>query len=329
LKFRFIQKTSLKKSHTQIGENQKIFESMRGPMNSGSTFLENKMNIFFKLTFKAQSSPSFALISVLALVSLAALTATAFLASARLERQATMPLTQTTTLDMALNAGAATAAKLLDYAPDQQFNHVTTYWRGTNENDWTNELGYLLDGAVPSDRTVGTNEVKYRSCFSSQQFTNLGSEINLTLEKTVTFPGRFNISMGSYMETQTNFATGQSTNIPLLGNQTSPPVGWVYIRQDVRVKPGQTNTTNVPVARFAFYVQDQSSMIDAERMGGETNRSTGTNPVEISLTNLTGTALISPAKVDTFTASSNRPKYLTPGMLTLSLAGGLNTNDLR
>jgi hypothetical protein len=287
------------------------------------------MNIFFKLTFKAQSSPSFALISVLALVSLAALTATAFLASARLERQATMPLTQTTKLDMALNAGAATAAKLLDYAPDQQFNHVTTYWRGTNANDWTNELGYLLDGAVPKATTDGTYEVKYRSCFSSQQFTNLGSEINLTLEKKVTFPGRFNISMGSYMETQTNFANGQSTNIPLLGNQTSPPVGWVYIRQDVRVKPGQTNTTNVPVARFAFYVQDQSSMIDAERMGGETNRSTGTNPVEISLTNLTGTALIAPAKVDTFTASSNRPKYLTPGMLTLSLAGGLNTNDLR
>jgi hypothetical protein len=287
------------------------------------------MNIFFKLAFKTQSSPSFALISVLALVSLAALTATAFLASARLERQATMPLTQTTTLDMALNAGAATAAKLLDYAPDQQFNHVTTYWRGTNANDWTNELGYLLDGAVPKATTDGTYEVKYRSCFSSQQFTNLGSEINLTLEKTITFPGRFNISMGDYMKDQTNFATGQSTNIPLLGNQTSPPVGWVYIRQDVRVKPGQTNTTNVPVARFAFYVQDQSSMIDAERMGGETNRSTGTNPAEISLTNLTGTALIAPAKVDTFTASSNRPKYLTPGMLSLSLAGGLNTNDLR
>ena len=298
-------------------------------MNSGSTFLENKMNNFFKLAFKAQSSPSFALISVLALVSLSALTATAFLASARLERQATMPLTQTTTLDMALNAGAATAAQLLDYAPDQQFNHVTTYWRGTNTTDWTNELGYLLDGAVPKATTDGTYEVKYRSCFSSQQFTNLGSEINLALEKTITSPGRFNISMGSYMETQTNFATGQSTNIRLLGNQTSPPVGWVYIRQDVRVKPGQTNTTNVPVARFAFYVQDQSSMIDAERMGGDTNRSTGTNPAEISLTNLTGTALIAPAKVDTFTAGTNRPKYLTPGMLVLTGGGGLNTNDLR
>jgi hypothetical protein len=119
-------------------------------------------------------------------------------------------------------------------------------------------------------------------------------------------------------------------------------VGWVYINQDVRVKPGQTNTTNVPVTRFAFYVQDLSSMIDAERMGGLTNdtpfrQSTnlpanyvqGTNPAEISLTNLTGTALTDATTASNFTTTNNRVKYFSPGMLVLSNAGKLNTNDLR
>jgi hypothetical protein len=286
---------------------------------------------------KLDSSPSFALISVLALVSLAALTATAFLASARLERQATMPLAQTTTLDMALDAGATAASKLLDFAPGEQFNFVTTYWRGTNEADWTNELGYLLVGAVPETAGVNLTEIKYYFCFSGSQLTNLGTTATATynIQDSADNQAAFSRQIGYNMRTNgTNFANGQSTNIPLLGDTTnnrftSPPVGWVYIKQDVRVKPGQTNTTNVPVARFAFYVQDLSSMLDAERMGGETNRSTGTNPSEISLTNLTGTALIASAKVDTFTASTNRPKYLTPGMLVLPNGGGLNTNDLR
>ena len=56
-------------------------------------------------------SPSFALISVLALVSLAALTATAFLASARLERQATTSIGNSTRLDMALESGKVAASK--------------------------------------------------------------------------------------------------------------------------------------------------------------------------------------------------------------------------
>jgi hypothetical protein len=310
---------------------------MHGLMNFGSTYPLTEMKRFLTSSSKLDRSPSFALISVLALVSLAAITATAFLASARLERQATMPLAQTTTLDMALDAGATAASKLLDFAPGEQFNFVTTYWRGTNEADWTNELGYLLVGAVPENAGVNLTEIKYFFCFSGSQLTNLGTIATNTynIQDSADNQATFSRQIGYNMRTNgTNFANGQSTNIPLLGDTpishfTSPPVGWVYIKQDVRVKPGSTNTTNVPVARFAFYVQDLSSMIDAERMGGEINRSTGTNPAEISLTNLTGTALTAPAKVDTFTASSNRPKYLTPGMLTLSLAGGLNPNDLR
>ena len=291
------------------------------------------------------SSPSFALISVLALVSLAALTATAFLASARLERQATMPLTQTTILEMALDAGAECAKEVID-APLNHFNHVTTYWRGANAADWTNELGYLLNGSARRttinrrDSTV----IVYAYCFSTATFTNLGTNASelIVMTNDISSQGSFLSEMSANMSSQTNFAAGQSTNIPLLGNQTSPPVGWVYIKQNVRVKPGQTNTTDVPVARFAFYVQDLSSMIDAERMGGFNNgipfrQSTalgadytqGTNPAEISLTNLTGTALTNFSSATNFTSTINRIKYLTPGMLVLSNGGGLNTYDLR
>ena len=294
-----------------------------------------------RLSTNSSTSSSFALISVLALVSLAALTATAFLASARLERQATMPLTQTTMLDMALDSGSVAALRLLETGAAEQFNYVVTYWRGSRASDWTNELGYLLIGSVQSnDLATNSRKVKYRFCFSSAALTNLATNlIEYIDEESAGNQEQFTRQIKKTLEatstrTGTNFAAGQFTNIPLLGDTpanrfTSPPVGWVYINQDVRVKPGQTNTTNVPVARFAYYVQDLSSMIDADRMGGETNRSTGTNPAEISLTNLTATALIAPAKVDTLTASTNRPKYLSPGMLVLSNGGGLNTNDLR
>jgi len=296
----------------------------------------------------SSSSPSFALISVLALVSLAALTATAFLASARLERQATMPLTQTTMLDMALDSGSVAALRLLEYGTAEQFNHVVTYWRGSGANDWTNELGYLLIGSLQiSDIISNPLKVKYYFCFSSAALTNLGTNlIEYTNHQSAGDQAQFTRRLKLVLEptnastrTGTNFAAGQFTNIPLLGDIpiptngpnrfTSPPVGWVYINQDVRVKPGQTNTTNVPVTRFAFYVQDLSSMIDADRMGGITDRSTGTNPAEISLTNLTGTALTVATNASNFTSTNNRMKYLTPGMLVLSDGGRLNTNDLR
>jgi hypothetical protein len=307
----------------------------------------------------SSASPSFALISVLALVSLAALTATAFLASARLERQATMPLTQTTMLDMALDSGAVAALRLLEYGAGEQFNHVVTYWRGSGANDWTNELGYLLIGSHQSNDIISNPlKVKYYFCFSSAALTNLATNlIEYTNHGSAGDQAQFARRIKQVLEatstrTGINFAAGQSTNIPLLGDIpiptngpnrfTSPPVGWVYINQDVRVKPGQTNTTNVPVTRFAFYVQDLSSMIDAERMGGLTNdtpfrQSTnlpanyvqGTNPAEISLTNLTGTALTDATTASNFTTTNNRVKYFSPGMLVLSNAGKLNTNDLR
>jgi len=263
-----------------------------------------------------------------------------------------MPLTQTTKLDMALDCGAVAAMRLLDCGSTEQFNHVVTYWRGTNTNDWTNELGYLLIGSLEGGNITNTPlKLKYYFCFSSAALTNLGTNLVEYFDReSAGDQGQFNRKIGAMLNTaQTgiNFAADQSTNIPLLGDTTnnrftSPPVGWVYIKQDVRVKPGQTNTTNVPVTRFAFYVQDLSSMIDAERMGGFTNgtpfrQSTnlpanyiqGTNPAEISLTNLTGTALTNATTASNFTSTNYRKKYLTPGMLVLSDGGGLNTNDLR
>ena len=322
---------------------------MLAPTSFGLTCPATKMKSLY-LSPASASSPSFALISVLALVSLAALTATAFLASARLERQATMPLTQATILEMALDAGAECAKEVID-APLRHFNHVTTYWRGTNLADWTNELGYLLNGSARETNPAGraSTIINYACCFSTATFTNLGTNASelIVMTNDISSQGTFLSQMSSNMFNQTNFAANQSTNIPLLGDTpanrfTSPPVGWVYIKQDVRLKPGQTNTTNVPVARFAFYVQDLGGMIDAERMGGFTNStpfrestalpanySQGTNPAEISLTNLTGTALTISTNATNFTSTTNRIKYLTPGMLVLSNGGGLNTNDLR
>lgn len=280
---------------------------------------------------RPKNSPSFALISVLALVSLAALTATAFLASARLEKRATMSLSNSTRLEMALNAGACAATEMLDYAPSKHFSFVTTYWRGTNPADWTNELGYLLNGAVQSSSIQTSTVSTFYCCFSTATFTNLSNSASalVSVSNNVTNQGRFLQDMGEFMRGMTSFAPGESTNIPLLGGQSSPPVGWVYIRQDVRIKPGFTNTTNIPVVRFAFYVQDLGGLLDAQRMGGTNARNTGTNPEEISLTNAVGTSLTSAGKASALVSSNNRWKYLSPGMLALPSAGGLTTNDLR
>ena len=292
----------------------------------------------FCLSVASGSSPGFALICVLALVSLAALSATAFLASARLQSQATRSLYNNTRLEMALQAGSHLARETVDYAPDRHFNFVTTYWRGPNTGDWTNELGYMLNGAVYSTNTRTDLRYNFYCCFSTARFTNLSNVASalLVVSNVVTNQGTFRVQMADFMRTNaTNFLSGESVNIPLLGDNpndptkryTSPPVGWVYIRQEVRTKPGTTNTTNIPVVRFAFYVQDLGGMIDAERAGGS-SRDTGTNPSEISLTNAVGTSFFSNSNlVAAFTTADNRPKYLTPGLLLRS--GSLATNDLR
>ena len=280
------------------------------------------------------SSPSFALISVLALVSLAALTATAFLASARLERQATRPLGETARLEMACTSAKECALQTLNIMCEPKWHTIATYWRGTNTNDWTNELGYLLLGRPNSTSNIRWT---YFCGFNPSPHKKLDTNVFL-VEGTNTSPGSYLTEIGSFMATMTNGfipnPTSINTNctlIPLLGGRTSPPVGWTYIYQDKKIA-NSTNTTNVPIARFSYYMEDLSGLIDAERMGGTTNRATGTNASEISLTNLTtnwsSNSIINDTNYNQFINPSNRAKYFSPALM-LYANTNISTNDLR
>jgi len=278
------------------------------------------------------SSPSFALISVLALVSLAALTATAFLASARLDRQATRSLGETARLEMACNSATECASQTLNIMCEPKWQTIATYWRGTNATDWTNEVGYLLLGRPNSAANIRWT---YFCGFNPAPHKKLDTTVFL-VEGTNTKAGSYLTDIGSFMATMTNgFVTNPtSTNtnctlIPLLGGRTSPPVGWTYIYQDKKMA-NSTNTTNVPVARFSYYMEDLSGLIDAERMGG-TNRTTGTNASEISLTNLTtnwsSSSILNASNYTQFINPTNRAKYFSPALMLY--AGNITTNDLR
>jgi hypothetical protein len=162
--------------------------------------------------------------------------------------------------------------------------------------------------------------------------TNALEPTNLTTSVIdVTGQGSYRTTISNRFTNQwTNgFSASNSTNFPLLGGQTSLPVAWIPIRQERRIRVGSAATTNVQVARMAFFVQDLQGLIDAERMGGSNNRTTGTNPAEISLTNLSGTALMSATTASNFVATNTRRLFASVGALTLSNAGGLATNDLR
>jgi len=281
--------------------------------------------------------PGFALISVLALVSLAALTATAFLASARLERTATRSIGDTTRLNMALNVGMESATKSLKFIigdPPRPWNFVTTYWR-TNS---TNEVGYLFVGKAVAS---GTLNWTYVCGFTPSSWTNLTADlmINNIIFTNIVCQASFSNDASTFMSSKgaSNFIPEPERNnlictrIDIIGGLKSPPVGWVYIKQDIRTNSSSTNTTNLPVARFAYFTQDLSGLIDADRMGGSSARSsgtaTGTNAEEISLANLTGS---SATNISLMSYTNKRPQYLTPGMLLATNGGVLtDTNDLR
>jgi len=281
----------------------------------------------------ALSSPSFALISVLALVSLAALTATAFLASARLERQATRPLGETARLEMACASAKECASQTLNIISEPKWQTIATYWRGTNTNDWTNELGYLLLGRPNS---VANVRWTYFCGFNPSPHKKLDTNVFL-VEGTNIRAGSYLTEIGAFMATMTNgFVTNPTstdtncTLIPLLGGRTSPPVGWTYIYQDKKIA-NSTNTTNVPVARFSYYMEDLSGLIDAERMGGSA-RTTGTNASEISLTNLitnwSSNSIINAGNYNQFINPTNRSKYFSPALMFYANTN-ISTNDLR
>lgn len=284
-------------------------------------------------------SPSFALISVLALVSLAALTATAFLASARLERQATSSLGNATRLEMALNSGKVCASQVINdnSQPDVGGNtHIVTYWRGSGTNDWTNELGYPFIGQI---KTSGGGQQSaiwyYFPLFSPAGVTNLDTnEIQTAMRFTNFHQGSFSNDMQTYMSNNaTNgFVDSPGLNhpkcvqIPLLGGRTSPPVGWVYINQEKR-KLGSALTNTSPAVRIAWFTEDLEGLIDAERMGGLTTRPSGTNAEEISLSSATGTngALLS--SVAYFT--NNRKSYISYGLLSSAGNGWADVTNAR
>ena len=285
------------------------------------------------------SSPSFALISVLALVSLAALTATAFLASAKLERQATGSLSRTVQLEMALTAGERCAEQTMGDAiqPSGVPNFVTTLYRGSGVNDWTNEDGYLFIGQPNSVKNL---KWTYYAGFSPATLTKLDTNvIGSSIRWTNSQQGAFTSEISTFMNGATNgFSNSPTvaatskicTLLPLLGGRTSLPVGWVYLYQDKRIF-GTTNTTNIPVARVAWFMEDLTGKIDVERMGSLGTRTTGTNPEEISLANMLrlggGNVLNDLTKI---TNSTNRKLFFSPGLLANATLSGLtNTNDLR
>ena len=188
------------------------------------------------------------MISVLALVSLAALTATAFLASARLERTATRPLGEKVRLEMALNAGFHCAKEIINNSVGSSFDTVVTYWR-TNPAD---DVGYPLCG-YPRNASGGssTPQMYWFAAFSTARMTELATNAPptavMTNRATVDNQSTFSNTITTFMAGQTNFGANGSTNIELIGHTTanprlSPPVGWMTIKQPVRTTPGKTNT---------------------------------------------------------------------------------------
>jgi len=275
-----------------------------------------------------RSSQGFALISVLALVSLAALTATAFLASARLERQATSSIGNTTRLEMALDSGKVCASQVINDNSQPGIGgntHIVTYWR----TNWTDELGYPFIGQIKDSSGQQSAIWYYFPLFSPAGATNLNTNVIQTaMRLTNTHQGTFSNDMSVYMANATNgFVTSPGLNhprcvqIPLLGGRTSPPVGWVYMDQEKR-RPGSNLTNTSPVVRLAWFTEDLEGLIDAERMGGLTSRSTGTNSEEVSLSNALGTngaALLS--SISAFTNS--RSAYISYGSLASTNVSGL------
>jgi len=281
----------------------------------------------------------FALVSVLALVSLAALTATAFLASARLERQATFSLGSKTQMEMALNAGRECARQTLnDYTQPKYLGntHIVTYWR----TNWIDELGYPFIAEIKvSGANYGQASAAwyYRPLFSPAGMTRLDTNsIQDAMRFTNNYQGSFQSDVLSFMAGATNSFTQTPdptnpicTQIPLLAGRTSPPVGWVYIYQEKR-KLGSNQTNSLPVIRFAWFTEDLDGLIDAERMGSSTTRDSGTNPAEISLADARGPygAIVPSNSVSIFT--NNAKLFLSPSLLANSNISGLtNTNDAR
>ena len=229
---------------------------------------------------------------------------------------------------MALNIGFNCAKEIINDSVGSSYDTVTTYWR-TNLAD---DIGYLLCG-YPRNLvgSAATPQMYWFATFSTANMkelaTNAPPTAVMTTRATVDNQSTFSNTISTFMAGLTNFGANGSTNIELIGHTSanprlSPPVGWMTIKQPVRTTPGKTNTTPTPVMRIAFFTEDLSGLIDAERMCGSTTRDTGTNPTEISMAN------IGPTPGVTFgTSSITRATYLSPFLLASN--GGIATTNLR
>jgi len=252
-----------------------------------------------------QDSRGFALISVLALVSLAALTATAFLASARLEKTAAMTTGDQTRLTLALDSGYHLASYPYTRGDD------TWNWADFLVGEDADGVGYLYHATPRTNTTTG--EWTNYALFSCATMSNIGPTLfnpsnwaASTVQQGGFASNRLNST--SQLCKMTNFSTtnvtssGPVTRIPLLFSRTSPIVNWItnYV----------TNPSTgllSPTFRFAYFTEDPSGLIDVDRMGGSTSRDTGTNPTEIAL------GEVGITNFGTFT--NLRRLFLTPGMI--------------
>lgn len=215
----------------------------------------------------------FALISVLALVSLAALTTTAFLATARLERMSSRTTGDQTRLEMALDSGLEFASYPITLGGDT--------WNVPNAlvGEDANGIGYLFQGR-PST-TPGSTTVRYYPLFSPATISNIST--NMLPSNSMVFTSTSQADfVGQKTNTNglprfTNFSgSARTVQIPLLGARMSPPVGWI-------TNMNLVGGVSTPAFRFAYFTEDKEGLIDADSMGGAVDRSTGTNPAEISL----------------------------------------------
>ena len=263
------------------------------------------------------ASPSFALICVLALVSLAALSTTAFLANARLERLSARTIGDQTRLDLGLTFGANLTLGQMSKL-DSAWNWITFVRR-----EDSNGTGYLFLG-IPYAGANAANLNRW-TCFplfSPATITSIDSTNPIPASQLA-----FTIvNQASFAETNSSNGlnpamvfTGNTVRIPLLGFRTSPAVGWITNRSL------NAQGSNVPTIRFAYFTEDMEGLFQADRMGGTTNRTTGTNGEEISLLAM-GTNANAAAMVADFVSS--RAAYLTPGTIAAVLSNSANLEPL-
>lgn len=229
---------------------------------------------------------------------------------------------------MALNIGFNCVKEIINDSVGSSYDTVTTYWRINPADD----IGYLLCG-YPRNLagSAATPQMYWFAAFSTANMielaTNAPPTAVMTTRATVDNQSTFSNTISGFMAGITKFGANGSTNIELIGHTSanprlSPPVGWMTIKQPVRTTPGKTITAPTPVMRIAFFTEDLSGLIDAERMCGSTTRDTGTNPTEISMAN------IGPTPGVTFgTSSITRATYLSPFLLASN--GGIATTNLR